>query len=86
MCVLIINCYPNSNILEMKKIIDDITSTTFQGLMAILAGLFIIGSFLGAIAFVVLTIIAITGPHDMWWLRVVGVLALCFVVGKIVGK
>jgi hypothetical protein len=86
MCVSIINCNPNSNILEMKKIIDDITSTTFQGLMAILAGLFIIGSFLGAIAFVVLTIVAITGPHGMLWLRIVGVLALCFVVGKIVGK
>jgi hypothetical protein len=86
MCVSFINCNPNSNILEMKKIIDDITSTTFQGLMAISAVLLIIGCIILYITFPILSIVLIFGPHNMLWLRFLGVFLLFYAVGKIVGR
>lgn len=68
----------------MKKFINNVATRTIQGLITISVGLLLIGAVVLGALLVISVIMMVFGPHDMLWLRILGILILAYGVGRIV--
>jgi hypothetical protein len=68
----------------MRKYIDSILTTTLEGLIAILCVLVIICGIVACALVVMGMFMAIFGEHDAWWIRIIGIVILCYLVGKLI--
>ena len=68
----------------MRKYINKILTTTIEGLIAILCVLVIIGVILVCGLIIIGIFTVIFGQHDLWLLRLLAILLLCYVVGKLI--
>jgi hypothetical protein len=82
--LFIFNSYINTNILEMRKFINNILTTTLEGLVTILFALVIIGVIVVFALIILGVFTVIFGEHDFWLLRLLAILLLCYVVGKLI--
>jgi hypothetical protein len=58
--------------------------TTLEGLVTILFTLVIIGVIVVCALIILGIVTAIFGQHDFWFLRLLAILLLCYVVGKLI--
>jgi len=82
--LFIFNRYINTNFLEMRKFFNNILTTTLKGLVTILFALVIIGVIVVFALIILGVFTAIFGEHDFWLLRLLAILLLCYVVGKLI--
>lgn len=68
----------------MRKFFNNILTTTLEGLVTILFALVIIGVILVFALIILGFFTAIFGTHDFWLLRLLAILLLCYVVGKLI--
>jgi hypothetical protein len=68
----------------MKNFINNVATTTIQGLLTILVGIMAITAVVLCALIVISVIVMVFGPHDMLWLRLLGVLILAYGIGRLV--
>ena len=68
----------------MRKYINNILTTTIEGLIVILSVLVIIGVIVVCALIILGIVTTIFGEHDFWLLRLLAILLLCYVVGKLI--
>ncbi len=76
-------CSNHSNFLEMRKFINNFFTIAFEGLIAISCVLVIICIILACVLVLMSIFMAIFGEHDTWWIRIIGLIILCYFVGKL---
>jgi hypothetical protein len=67
----------------MRKLINNFFTIALEGLIAILCALIIICVILACVLVLMTIFMAIFGEHDTWWIRIIGIIILCFFVGKL---